>query len=137
MKGSLASLTRPLGYRTGTGRKENFRKMIRKDNELLLNSLLCRRLSGNFFKHFLIQTFQQPCDSGSDEDLKLREVQWFAKVTQSSQQVGVTKDKYTNGLFSEHWVVLRPIYVMNDSQWKGIAKVAPEHKGHLNVNCMK
>lgn len=76
--------------------------MIRKDNELLLNSLLCRRLSGNFFKHFLIQTFQQPSDSGTDEELKIREVQWFAEVTESAQQVGVTKDKYTHGFFSEH-----------------------------------
>lgn len=30
---------------------------------------------GPFFKHFLIQTFQQPCASGTDEELKLREVQ--------------------------------------------------------------
>ena len=99
--------------------------MIRKDNEPIFQSLLCGRyLSWNFFKYFLIQTFQQPHDSGTDEET---EAQRGPVVCYGHTELtaGVTKGKHTQGLFFAHWVVLKPIYVMKDPQVIAI-------KGHNN-----
>lgn len=105
-------MARPLGYRTGIGRRESPRRGLRKiKNPYLFNSLLCgRHLSWNFLKRLLIQIFQQPCDSGTDAETEAQgNPVIFLRSHRKLKKVGVTKDLHNQDIFPAHGVVLRLI----------------------------